>query len=623
MPASENEEFEFRLRAEKERAVKSPAAPAVTPPPAAAGPKPPGFDWGGAALEAGKKFGTYGIMAPAVVGLEKAGEATEALGKWAGDKTQKALTARGASPEVAGGVATAADMATANLPWAVGPGIAKAGVKAVGSLGKTLKAPMESLRGVPAITARNEAMTATKSALQGAEGRSAAEQSSHLAEAGSYDDLRVALQRDLDASSAPGSRPHLGQQGETVGNAYSSAINLASKTRSEGAKVAYEKSDQAVAAFDASGKKIDVKPALASIEAVLPHLENIPDKNAKLSKIVAAMKGSPKPPGAPGIVDVTGKPFKAPEADGLSARDLIEAKKYVQEIAYSSPMEGYGSDVRNLAMDAYKKLDAQLSAAIPKHRQASEIYRKLSVPLETLNTRIGSVLTDTVGGIGKDAYAKFPKEKFPQAVFSNSQNVQMLEDAIAGGKDVTGKVRVQAKAQVDKMYENYLMEKIRGGANDTQGAGALKRLQGSDIRPRGERFPQVHAGAERTFQTEADKARQVSELGEASKISRNRAASADAEKIRMRSELEMADSLASGSPKQQAEAFTKYAAALRSRVKDGDLSKDTFKEILGYVGRAEAQQEKTERMQKAVKWAAGIAGAAGIAKAAGVAVPGM
>jgi hypothetical protein len=479
---------------------------------------------------------------------------------------------------------------------------------------------MATLRGEPAAAARAEATQSARSALTEAEKLHAAEQAAHLAEANTYEDLRTALQRDVQAGAETGNRPHLGVQGATIDSAVNKAFEIADKARSDAVNPLYEARDNAVAAFDASGKKIDVKPVVEPIKSLMPFLENIPDKKLTFSKILNSIEGTtpkvevPAPVGK-GAVTSKMKPSAPVMAkEPLSGRELVEADKFVKEIAFSSPTEGYGADVRKIAMDVHKRLDAAISNAIPEHRIASNEYRRLSKPLESASTRFGELITDTVGGIGKDAYSKFDKTKLPGQIFTNSNYVDMLEDALAGGKEAQGSAREAARKQVTAMYENWLMETIREGGRT--GQEALGQLQGKALRPMAERFPTVKEAATRTFSGEVEKERSMADLAKSAEQSKSKAAASAAERERVNGLLRSADELSKGDAKQQKAAFNSYSEMLKAKVAAGELPPELFRATLKLAARAESEQARTGIMRKVAGAVAGMAGVGGAKVAA-------
>ena len=481
-----------------------------------------------------------------------------------------------------------------------------------------------TLKGEPAAASRVEASQSARQALTEAEQQHATSQAGHLAEANSYEDLRTALQRDIDAGAQAGSRPHLGKQGETIDAAVNKAFQLAEKTRTEATSKLYAERDAAVSAFDASGKKIDVKPVVAPIKELLPFLENIPDKKATFTKILTSIEGTtPKvevaaPVGKGKVSSKVTAPVATMTKEPLSVKELVEADKFVKEIAFSAPTEGYGADVRKAAMDVHKRLDAALGEAIPEHRKASNEYRRLSKPLETASTRFGDLITETVGGIGKDAYSKFDKTKLPQQIFTNTNYVDMLEDALAGGKGTTGEAREMARKQVSSMYENWLMETIRGGETGKTGQGALSQLEGKALRPMTERFPQVKSAASRTFEGEVAKEKSMKELAASAEQSRAKAATSASEREKVNGLLRAADELAKGDVKQQRAAFNDYSQMLKSKVAAGELPPELFRATLKLAARAESEQARTDLMRKVAWTVAGMAGLGGAKVAAPV-----
>jgi hypothetical protein len=528
--------------------------------------------------------------------------------QWDREKTQSSI-----QQGLVGVAAPMMNMGGVNAVRAV-PKIAKGVGEWAGntSLGSTL-------RGVPAVTARGEAQAATRGALGDVAKGHADAQTSHLTEAQSYEDLMARNQVELDNAAATGNRPNHHQQGTTIDNLYTGATDVAKANRTAQTQPAYEAATAEATAKEASGLRVDVTPALDSLKHLREVAGNIPSLRTKVDELIISAEGVPKV-NAPGIVDVRGKPFKT-TPDGLTYEQLALASRKAKDLAYSAAQEGWHSTERNAALDFAAKLDKALAEFAPKHAEASALYRELSKPLATLDTSIGHVIRDTTGGLGKSEYAKVGREKIPAAIFEDSSRIQMLEDALAGGKGTTGPLRETARKQTTDLAENYYMEKIRSGDGKV-GKLALESMQSGKNRAVIDTMPEVKSALTRTFTGEADKQKSIAELGKASDTSRGLAATSEANKLKAHHVLDLADELSKGSVKQQKEAFNLLASKLRQDQKGGLFPKGTLEGILKVVGRAETLQEKTDRMQKFAKYAAGLAGL-GTAAKLGIRPPGM
>jgi hypothetical protein len=478
------------------------------------------------------------------------------------------------------------------------------------SLPPGVRGAVDTLRGVPATAARGEALEATKGALtqeSATLGRTAATKAQ---EASKAESVAVAVQRNLDQIAERGDRPTLDVQGNTVQTAIGGAYDAAEAARVKGTAGPYEAARKAAAAREKDGARIDVSTVTPKVQALLDKAENIPDLRAKLSKLINAVTGVEEkaPVAAPiGKGKVTSKltPAKQPQApkQALTYEELDLANRYLKDIAYSGELQGYDAIVRRAALDLSKGLDAQIAKFVPEHAAASAKYAELSKPLESLATRIGRAVTGTEGGIKGDAYSKIAAQNLPQRLFGTKDGIDLVVDAIAGGKSAAPAARKAAQAQVDQMVEHWIMESARGSTGAT-GAAAAKTLQAPQMAATLQAVPGVGKKLAGQFAGEERVAAMGERAATTAKTSGAEAKAAAGAKMRVDKAMAQAEVDYKYGSKQKA--YESYVAALRQSMADVDPAK--YKAAIGLIERAGTLQAKTDKARSLAKkflWGAG------------------
>ena len=512
------------------------------------------------------------------------------------------------------------NMGTVNAARQV-PEIAKT---VAGKAGQVLgKLPgVDLLKGTEAATARQSAAQATRAPLSklASEANQGAVQAS--GQARQSESVAAQVQRNLDEAAKRGTVPDLHEQGTTVRGAYQAAMQQGIDARTEGTKGLYQAAEKAAEAREATGARIIVAPVADDLKNLMDKAENIPPLKAKLQTLLGAVEGrAPEvPTGTVGVGRVTSKmkkPAPPAPAEGLTYKQLDLANRYIKDIAYSADLEGYGSVVRNAALNASKKLDKAIVDFVPEHAQAAAEYRRLSAPMETLGTKYGKALTATRGGVGEDAYEVVAAQQLPDRLFGTRAGVEAMVDALAGGKE--GAERVAAQQQVDRMVENWVLSKAAGRV----GQDAAKTLDAPGIRATLGAMPDVASRVGQTFQSEAKMARMGVNAQSQADAAKLTATGLKNQQAKLQGLLKDADALSkAGSAKYQKQGFDEYVSAMRNMVKSGDLPPDKFKAALGLLDRAESLQAKTDLARKITYGVAGLAGVAGAAKV-GVQLPGV
>ncbi len=528
-------------------------------------------------------------------GLGKAGESMQALGpevggygslfKGMGEATTLARPALGAVPSVGGAVGKLA-----------APVVDRA------------KGMISTLKGDQAAQATSEALSATKGAL--------AQESSSLGhtvaaksqEAANADSVAIAVQRNLDQMAERGGRPTLDVQGENVRTAVSGAYDAAKEARSKATAGLYDDAAKAAAAREKDGARIDVSTVTPDVQKLLDKADNIPDLKAKLGKLINAVTGTEEkvPVAAPlgkGKVSarVTQPKMPSEAKPGLTYQELDLANKYLKDIAYSGELQGYDSIVRRAAMDLSHKLDTQIAKFVPEHAAASAKYAQMSEPLESMATRIGRAITGGEGGLKGEAYAKVPSQNLPARLFGTKDGINLVVDAIAGGK--AGPARASAQKQVDQMVEHWIMDSARGSTGAT-GAAAAKTLQAPQMAATLRAVPSVGKKLAGQFANEERIAGMGERASQTAKTAGTEAKAAAGAKARVDKAMAQAEVDYVHGSKQKA--YESYVAALRQSMADVDPAK--YKAAIGLIERAGTLQGKTDKARSLAKkfiWGAG------------------
>jgi hypothetical protein len=482
--------------------------------------------------------------------------------------------------------------------------VGKAG-SAVGGAAEKVGQVVRDVRGVEVPGARTAAQSGAREALSaGAQdlGRTAGAK----AEAGRELEGVVAdLAKELDATKV---RPaDLATQGSTIRNAFSKVMESAKAKRTAAAEPLYDEAKTAAAAREASGARVDITSAAKPIEDLMALSENIPSLQGKLGTILSAIKGAKPAEGvaAPvGVGKITGrmKPPAGPTARpaNLTYAELDLANRYIKDIAYSADVEGYGSVIRNAARDASKALDESIAKFVPEHRAAADAYRKLSEPMESLGTRFGRAMSETEGGLKGEAYTKVADQDIPARIFAKRDGVELMVDALSGGKGATPAARAAAQAQVDTMVENWILEGVRAGGKT--GSKAAEAIAVPQMKATLGAVPAVQAKLGKQFGKEAGIERSMEFIG---KEAEKRAASADIAikgEARIKKALSDADAMAAqGGAKSQKQAYDGYVGALRSEYSAGVISKEKYLAALALIDRAATLEARTAKAQALAK----------------------
>lgn len=493
-------------------------------------------------------------------------------------------------------------------------GLGLLGIKGAAKAGPAIRAPgfINDVTGRGLPEARTAAMDAARANLSDASQGFGKEQAARMGESHTLEDVAKRLDSDLAAGAQRNGRPTLDVQGESARSAFTNAMSVAEQARKKVADPAYEHARAAAAAKEAGGARVDVSDATKEIANMRDLAENIPELKAKLTSIINSAEGV-KPPGAstPAILDHTGKPMAPTMPEGLTYEQLSLAARRARDIAYGADMEGYGSVVRRAAQDFSKKLDTALANFVPEHRAAANIYREMSKPMDALGTRYGRAISETEGGLGGDVYTKVAAQDIPGRLFKNKEGINLLVDALSGGKDATPAVRAANQARVDTMVEHYIMEGARGGDAARVGSDALRSTVTPPATATLNAVPSVKARVADQLTGEAGKQTAAAEARTGATAARSASESAATSKASVDSAIAKADAdLAAGS---HDAAYKGYVSAMRQSMA-GDP--DRYRAALALIERADTLQARTDKARRIARMLAtaaglGVAGKAG------------
>ena len=494
-------------------------------------------------------------------------------------------------------------------------------IPAIKAAGSAVKSAAGDLFGSKLGAATKEATAGAREAVQSGINTGIRQGESFSQTAGKEDlrvkamgDVRDQLAKRLDSYKT--TPPDLNAQGMDIHNVYNSAIDSAKGIRQAQAGPLYEEAAADGLARFAKGERVDTSGATAAIDKTIDLLDGIPDAQGKLKTMRSAITGPPPKQPESLIILPDNVPRPPPVEGGKTVEQLVAAKQYLYDIANSGEMQGYDAIVRRSANQAAKAVDLALEKFSPKYAEANRVYRELSQPIESLNTRLGKALTATEGGLKGEAYASVPKQKLPDRIFSSREGIEILTDALAGGKSATGEARVAAQQQVDQMVENWLMEK-NAGKSGTAAADAIKAPQ---VRATLSGAPAVESKLSKLYGERAGIEQTIPKVEKAAGEAESRSAGMTkmagdtrAQVAKIKSDLEAADTLAGNMDKRsQSEALAAYKAALKRGREAGLIPAEKYDAAVGLVGRANSLEETRALAGKVMKWL-GLGVAAGVA----------
>jgi hypothetical protein len=410
--------------------------------------------------------------------------------------------------------------------------------------------------------------------------------------------------------------PSLHHIGENLRGGIETAMAHASEFRAQEGDKLFNAAKEAAAVKAASGKFIDTSEALKPIEELLSHVQGIPgleDKVGGMAQMLHAAKPDVKK--AALLLDKHGEPLVM-DAAGKTPMTFEHAeviRRYLNDIAYQSDLEGYPGIARRAAREAAKGLDKAMAEYVPEFAQYKEGWATLSKPLESMGTKLGRAVFGAEGGIKSDAYVKVASEDLPGKFFSSKEGVDTLVDALAGGKNAPIEAWDKADKLAQRMALQYFGEKSR-----QMGAEAMQKfVQAPTQRGMLEAMPKVAGVLERQAALGVQRTAKVAALKESEKLAMKRSeeAAAKARDFRktvgaLRESVFKADAL--GEQKSAAfrgKAITAYKTALDGARRAGAVSDVDYKAMMGMLDRVQGEREKLLLLKRIVHSALWLGGA--------------
>lgn len=500
----------------------------------------------------------------------------------------------GRTVETGASMLAAGPRAAVNMAREV-PALAREGSEAL------LNAP-----GVRQIVGREVApaqQAAIKSARQGIDTAAGVEESNaqwnQLHQRGLQEARTAVDQQIAKLSQLPPGVKDLDAQGSLIRGAFNGSIESAKRARNAEADILFAQARDAAQAKEAAGARIDISKIEDELLELRKQAAGIKPIETQIDSMLGAVRPAEAPragPQPPQFVDTRGNPIpRAPAAatapTGKTFAQLELARRYLNDVAYAGEAEGFPAIVRNQAKSTAKSIDQAMQSFVPEFGAYKDRYKVMSEPLESLNTRLGKIISSTEGGLQEGAYAKTAAADLPAKLFSRKEGIDLLTDALAGGKNATPEARVQAASQVDKMVENWLLKslsaekpeaalsKLRAPGTEaalTAAPGAAGRVQ--------QRFDQLS----QLGQSSADLAKRIEGVGKSVE---------DSQKIagQLRKQAEMAERLAtSDSVMLQGEGYSSYRNMIKSARKNDLLSQEQYDSIQNLFDRAATLKEKSD-----------------------------
>lgn len=534
----------------------------------------------------------------------------ENLGKMAGVITPQAEPTSGLGRLGAEAIQLGTQLA---VPGAEGimriPGATRAGIRKGGEL-------LSDLRGTKVPGAISEATTAAREASQ--TGASGLEKLGTRREqqAATLDTVRSNLEAKLEASRT---RPvDLNTQGETIRSSFTGAMDAAKEARKAEADRAFPLVKDIAAAKEVTGARVNTANAQRSLNDLIERSKGIPDLQSKLKSMLSSIKGAPTeiqaPLGTIGKAPTVGKAgFKAarpttPEPAGKTFEELELTRRYLNDIAYGADSEGYSAIMRNEAKTAAREIDKSMGEFVPEFKAYKDKYRAMSEPMDSLGTRFGRAVSSTEGGLKGDVYAKVADSDLPNRLFARKDGVEVLVDALSGGKKATPEARASAQRQVNTMVENWIVESVRGGKKT--GQGALQQLAAPQMRSTLSAVPSVEKRLATQFGREAKTEAVIGKVTKKGEELGKQGATAKDAATTIRNEISMADEKAAlPGVKSKREAYNSYVSAMAKARRANIIPSEQYKAALALVDRATTLEDKTATIQRLMKRIA-IGGAA-------------
>jgi len=454
---TEQEEFEFRSRYEKEK-----SAPEVSP--LKAGGKAAFESLGGAggALAGGEAGAALGTMVAPGIGTIVGGLGGALAGGYLGSKAQEKAgqyvpqqikEATGFAPEQRAAERKAAP--TATTIGEIAPDVAAAaptlgrllgygygGVKNIGQLllGKKTAAQQAALQkeaqelggaGKQALTAE-EAAQQQRLAAAGAEkqreiseatsrGLSETSAQEQRAEMARKAGLKAETQSALGLRELPGVRTMAeggqfkpvpmtpSEIGGYIRDQAEKFLSSVKNQRNAAADKNFKAAKDTATALEAQGRFVDTKPIVAQLDSLLAK-GGTSDYLRSINQLKQDVQNT--------------KSF-----EGLEV-----IRRRLGDAAFGAPEEGYKAIGQQFSGDMYKALSEQMKGYSKEFSKYLDDYKRLSKTIEAYGTKVGKGLTETQDAAGK--YYVKPAEQVAKDIFSSPEKYRMFVDAVGGNKEI-------------------------------------------------------------------------------------------------------------------------------------------------------------------------------------------
>jgi hypothetical protein len=395
--------------------------------------------------------------------------------------------------------------------------------------------------------------------------------------------------------------PSLHDIGTEIHGAVNEVFTAAKQSRAAAADTQFSSVLQAAQKKEAAGARVDTKGIEADLQKLLAQGEGDAKLEASVKDMLTSVKGRPSED-----LKAAGVP------QGKTVAELELTRRKLNDIAYSGPLEGYGSTVKLAARDAVKKIDTAMGDFVPEFKQYKADYAKNSLPLEGANTRLGKLLTGTAGGLKGDAYAATAKQALPARLLGTRDGQELLTDMLAGGKKgaegISPEARQQAERLVDKFTENWILEDTRGKT----GKQAVDRLNSPALHSAVS--PEASTKLLATFKGRSALEKASADLGERAEAAKVEAGKAQQRMAGIAQNIRDADYLTSRPAyHDQVEGLQGYMTAINKLHEEGNIPEGKWRAAHDYVSKARTLEEQTKRARKiavTIGYAAGASGGA-------------
>lgn len=462
-------------------------------------------------------------------------------------------------------------------------------------------------REIPA--AKAAAGESARASVEGAAAQSETLARTEAQHARNMDRVRAHLDDHLAqprSNSAGESVPNLDQQGNTLRTSMKAAYDSAKEARKTAADIEFQQAKAAAAEKEATGARVDTGDIEKQLQSMKLEAKGIPDLEANIDHMLTSIRGRAAPAvEPPGLIAGKYKQAAPPppaRSPGKSFDQLELARRYLNDIAFSGNLEGYPALVRTRARDIAGKLDNAMQQFVPEFGSYKANYAKASEPLHSLDTRLGKAISGAEGGLHGDAYAKVAAQDLPARMFAKKEGIDLVVDALAGGKTATAEARSAAAKQVDTMVENWILENTKA----MTGAEAGKHLAAPQVGATMSAVPKVAERLATRFESRAALEQNSANLKTSAEKASKASADLSENSTKMRQDLENSDILSrqpDAASKQ--DALKGYLQVLARARSAGLVTPEKYKATLDLVSRANTLEERTARARGIAKKIAG------------------